>query len=120
MTNKEIGKYGEDLAKDFLIKKGYEVIEANFRYSKMAEIDIIAKKDNIIHFVEVKTRTSEFFGTPLEAIGKKKLASIYHAGLFYIQNYGKKSPKFQIDAIGIVLDKDKKPTFTFIENVEIN
>ena len=119
MTNKEIGKYGENLAKDFLIKNGYEVIDTNFHYSKMAEIDIVATKDNIVHFVEVKTRTSDFFGVPLEAIGKKKLSSIYHAGLFYIQQ-NKKYKKFQIDAIGIVLDKGKNPKFTFIENIEID
>ena len=117
MTNKEIGKYGENLAKDFLIKKGYDIIETNFHYSKMAEIDIIAKKNDTIHFVEVKTRTSNSFGTPLEAIDYKKLQSIYHAGLFYIQK--NKYSKFQIDAVGIVLDKDKNPDFRFIENIEI-
>lgn len=118
MTNKEIGKYGENLAKDFLIKQGYEIIETNFHYSKMAEIDIIAKKDNVIHFVEVKTRTSNSFGVPLEAIGKKKLESIYHAGLFYIQK-NKNYKKFQIDAVGIVLDKNKNPDITFLENIEM-
>ena len=118
MTNKEIGKYGENLAKDFLIKKGFEVIETNFRYSKIAEIDIIALKDNVVHFVEVKTRTSNAFGTPFEAIDKNKLNSIYHAGLFYIQK-NKKYKKFQIDAVGIVLDKTNQPTFTFLENIEI-
>lgn len=117
MTNKEIGKYGENLAKDFLIKKGYKIIELNFRYSKIAEIDIIAKKDNVIHFVEVKTRTSDSFGAPLEAIGAAKLKSIYQAGLFYIQK--NKYEKFQIDAIGIVLNKNQEPDFTFVENIEI-
>ena len=118
MTNKSIGKYGEDLAKDFLIKQGFEIVENNFHYSKMAEIDIIAKKDNIIHLVEVKTRTSEYFGNPLEAINKKKVQSIYHAGLFYIQK-NKKYSKFQIDAIGIILDKNNQPKYTFLENIEL-
>ena len=118
MTNKTIGKYGENLAKDFLINNGFKVIETNFHYSKMAEIDIIAKKDNILHFVEVKTRTSNSFGEPLEAIDYKKLQSIYHAGLFYIQK-NKKNSKFQIDAIGITLDKENKPAYKFIENIEL-
>ena len=118
MTNKEIGKYGENLAKEYLIKQGFSIIATNFHYSKIAEIDIIAKKDNVIHFVEVKTRTSDFFGAPIEAIGKKKLESIYHASLFYIQQ-NKIFSKFQIDAIGIILDKDKNPTFNFIENINI-
>lgn len=116
MTNIDIGKYGEDLAKDFLIKKGFKILETNFHYSKMAEIDIIALKDNIIHFVEVKTRTSSFFGAPIEAIDKKKINSIYHAGLFYIQK-NKKYTKFQIDGIGILLDKNKNPDIKFFENI---
>ena len=118
MTNKEIGKYGENLAKDFLIKKGFKIIETNFHYSKIAEIDIIASKNNILHFVEVKTRTSNTFGTPIEAVDNKKLQSIYHAGLFYIQK-NKKFSKFQIDVIGINLDKNKAPVFNFLENVEL-
>ena len=118
MTNKEIGKYGENLAKDFLIKKGWKIIETNFHYSKIAEIDIIAKKDNIIHFVEVKTRTSEFFGKPMEAIDKRKISSIYQAALYYIQTH-KNCSKFQIDAVGIVINKDKDPEITLIENIEI-
>ena len=45
MTNKIIGKYGEDIAKNFLIKNGFEILEMNYRYSRVAEIDIIASKD---------------------------------------------------------------------------
>ena len=50
MTNKVVVKYGEDLAKDFLTKNGFKILETNFHYSKMAEIDIIAVKNNILHF----------------------------------------------------------------------
>ena len=50
MTNKAIGKYGETLAKDFLIKKGFEIIETNYRYSKIAEIDIIASNNKYKYF----------------------------------------------------------------------
>ena len=60
MTNKIIGKVGEDIAKNFLIKKGYKILEMNYRFSRVAEIDIIATKKDILHFVEVKTRTQEF------------------------------------------------------------
>ena len=120
MTNKQIGKYGEELAKNFLIKKGFEILETNYRYSKMAEIDIIAQKNNILHFVEVKTRNSIFFGTPIEAINQTKLNSICMCAKFYIQKSKKHYKKFQIDAIGILLSKTKEPEFNFIENIEIN
>jgi len=119
MTNKTTGKYGEELACQFLTKNGFKVLEKNFRYSKMAEIDIVALKNDIIHFVEVKTRTQTFFGNPLEAITKAKLESIYKCALYYIQN-NKKYTNFQIDAIGIVLNKNNETEINFIENININ
>ncbi len=119
MTNKDIGKYGEQLAKEFLMKNKFKILECNFHYSKMAEIDIIAEKNNILHFVEVKTRSSNFFGTPLEAIDKRKLSSIFSAANFYIQQHKNKYDKFQIDAIGIVLKKDNLPEIKFLENISL-
>ena len=115
MTNKSTGKYGEDVASDFLTKNGYKIIEKNFKYSKIAEIDIIALKNNILHFVEVKTRTTSDFGNPLEAVNKTKLNSIYKAACFYINKNGYK--KFQIDVIGIIL---KDNSIQFIENIALN
>lgn len=117
MTNKTIGKYGEQLAKNFLIKKGFKILELNYRYSRLAEIDIIAKKNNTIHFIEVKTRTQNYFGEPLEAINQTKLKSIYKCALFYMQNMAKKVEKYQIDAIGIILSKNNEPDITYIENL---
>ena len=119
MTNKTIGKYGEELAKNFLIKKGYKILEMNYRYSKLAEIDIIALKNDIVHFVEVKTRNSSIFGTPLEAINYKKLASIFKCANYYLQNSDKKYKAMQIDAIGIVLNKNTEEKIDFIENISL-
>ena len=118
MTNKAIGKYGENLAKDFLIKKGFKILEMNYRYSRIAEIDIIALKDNVLHFVEVKTRTQQIFGTPLEAINQNKLKQIYTCAKYYLQNSKKHYNKIQIDAIGIYLDcNDNK--IEFIEDIQL-
>ena len=117
MTNKEIGKYGEALAKDFLIKKGFKILEMNYRYSRMAEIDIIALKDNIVHFVEVKTRTQQFFGSPLEAINRNKLISIFKCANYYLYNSKKRYKKIQIDAIGIILNKGEIQKIDFIEDI---
>lgn len=119
MTNKEIGKYGEELAKNFLIKKGYEILEMNYRFSRNAEIDIIASKKNILHFVEVKTRTQNIFGKPLEAITPNKLKQIYSCAIFYMSNTNKKYKKYQIDAIGILLTKDGSYDINFIEDISL-
>lgn len=119
MTNKAIGKYGEELAKNFLIKKGFKILEMNYHYSKMAEIDIIASLGDVVHFVEVKTRTQTFFGAPIEAITKKKLNSIFQCGNFYLQNSKIKYKKFQIDFVGIVLSKNNEPKIDFLENLSL-
>ena len=76
------GKQGEDLAADFLQKKGYQVVVRNYRY-KHAEIDLIVKKDSFIVFVEVKTRSYSFFGEPETFVDSRKAATILRAAEQY-------------------------------------
>ena len=70
----ELGKQGEQVAVDYLLEKGYEILERNYQARK-AEIDIIAKKDNWLIVVEVKTRTSIDFGNPEDFVNKNKIKS---------------------------------------------
>ena len=72
MNNREFGNKGEDLACEYLIKNGYKILERNKHFSKLCEIDIIAKLKDKVVFVEVKTRKSNAFGSPMEAITKTK------------------------------------------------
>lgn len=76
MENKKIGNAGEDLACRYLEKRGYKILERNKHYSRFCEIDIIAEYKNTLVFVEVKTRTTNDFGTPFEAITKSKYENI--------------------------------------------
>lgn len=119
MTNKIIGKYGEDIAKNFLINKGFQILEMNYRYSRIAEIDIIASKKDILHFIEVKTRTQDFYGSPLEAITPNKLKQIFSCATYYTTNSEKYYKKYQIDAIGIILNGEKVKKIDFIENISL-
>lgn len=68
----ELGKKGEELAVDFLLKNNYKIIKRNYRYLK-AEIDIIAKKNETLIAVEVKTRSSDYFESPQDAVNTKKI-----------------------------------------------
>jgi putative endonuclease len=68
----ELGKKGEQLAVDFLIKNGYKILHRNWRYLK-AEVDIVAQKENILAVVEVKTRSSDSFGNPQDFVNSKKI-----------------------------------------------
>lgn len=108
MKNKEIGQKGETLACEYLIKHGYEIVETNKRFSRFCEIDIIAKDKQTLVFIEVKTRTSDFCGSPLEAITKSKYDNI-KTGLFsYLKDTNIKYTKFRIDAISVLLTPEVK------------
>lgn len=74
----ELGKKGEQLAVEYLIKNGYTILDKNWRFQK-AEIDIIAQKDNILAVVEVKTRSSDYFGDPQDFINPKKISLLVNA-----------------------------------------
>lgn len=81
----EFGKEGEQIAADFLLKKGYTIAYRNYRYLK-AEIDIIAKKDDIIAIVEVRSRTSDYLENIAETITPKKIKLLVMAADHYIQS----------------------------------
>jgi putative endonuclease len=80
----ELGNRGEDAAVNYLIEKGYQLLRRNYRYLK-AEVDIIAKKDEVIIGVEVKTRTSNYFGNPQNFINQKKIKLLTTALDHYMQ-----------------------------------
>lgn len=74
----ELGNTGEQLAVDFLIKHGYEILERNYRFDK-AEVDIIAKLNNTLAIIEVKTRSSIDFGNPQDFVKPKQIQRLVKA-----------------------------------------
>ena len=111
----ETGKLGETLAKDWLINRDYQIIETNWRYGKW-EIDIIALKNEKLHFFEVKTRRTSIYGHPEDSVDKNKLRYFISAGTAYIRkHYGFKWIRF--DILSITLDKTDEPEFFLIEDV---
>lgn len=106
MNNKELGKKGEDLACEYLINNGYEILERNKHFSKFCEIDIIAKYKNYTVFIEVKTRKTNNFGVPIESITHAKYSHLKIGVLNYIKE--NKIRKYRIDAIGITLFPELK------------
>ena len=85
MTTKEIGAFGEDAACEYLEDNDYEISERNFSL-KTGEIDIIAEKDGCTVFVEVKTRKSNLYGEPSEAVNWKKREHIRRTALLYLNS----------------------------------
>lgn len=76
MTTKTIGDSGEEYAAEYLKAKGYEILARNFHYSRCGEIDIIAKKADILAVVEVKTRKNNSFANAYESVNKSKMKKI--------------------------------------------
>ena len=82
-----LGKLGEELAFQFLIQNNYEILERNWRFSR-AEIDLIAKIDDALVFVEVKTRSSIQYSKPEESVGQKKQNLMIDAAFVYMEEQG--------------------------------
>jgi putative endonuclease len=102
---KSLGSEGEDLAVQFLRKKGYRILEKNFK-TPLGEIDIIARDGNTVAFIEVKTRTNDSFGYPFEAVNNRKRHKMKNLALLYLKKQGKEHP-VRFDVISI-FQKDGK------------
>lgn len=102
----DLGKKGENIATAHLIGKDYKILERNWRYVK-DEIDIIAETEDFIVFVEVKTRSTSFFGEPEESVNEKKEKFLIRAADEYIiQKDIDKEARF--DIISIVIESNKQ------------
>ena len=82
-THNDLGEKGEELAVEFLQKKGYKILDKNWRFKK-AEVDIIAQNEDVLAIVEVKTRTSSYFGNPQDFINQKKVQLLVEAANEYV------------------------------------
>ena len=108
----ELGKLGEELAAAFLQKKGYEIVARNFRYLK-AEVDIIARKGNILAAVEVKTRSTPEFGDPQDFVKPKQISMLVKA-VDYFVNQQELDVEVRFDIVAIIRNKSG----TKIEHLE--
>jgi putative endonuclease len=109
------GILGEKMAAQYLTEKGFSILHQNWRHSHW-EVDVIASRNNILHFIEVKTRRTRKFGYPEEGVTKKKLHNLINASEeFMEQNTSWKL--IQFDVLSITIMKNKEPEFFFIEDV---
>lgn len=111
--NQRIGKWGEDIATEHLTQQGYEIIGRNVR-TPYGEVDIIAKKDDVFIFVEVKTRTTKKMGLPEESITSKKQEHMIACAEHYASENEIKH--WQIDVISIEGKPGTEPKVTYFEN----
>lgn len=103
-----MGKFGEDRICDYLIKKGYTISCRNY-FSRFGEVDIIAENNDVITFVEVKTRTTNCMVTGIEAVTKSKQKKIIKTAQDYLIKHScGKQPRFDIAQVEIKLEEDRK------------
>lgn len=103
MNKRAKGNDYEKLAGDYLEKQGYQILEYNF-YSRAGEIDIIAKHEGYLVFLEVKYRKDKGKGHPLEAVSVRKQQTICRCALFYMRKNGLLEVPVRFDVVGILGD----------------
>jgi putative endonuclease len=114
-THIDTGKQGEDLAEAWLLAQGFEILHRNWKHSYF-ELDIIATREGVLHFVEVKTRTTDTYGYPEEGVTAKKMERLMNAGEEFLAQYPNWK-RIQYDILSIRLHKYKAPEYFFIEDV---
>ena len=110
-----LGSLGEDAATKLLVCKGYRIITRNFR-CRFGEIDIIALRNNCLHFIEVKTRCSKKFGEARESVNTYKRKHIKKATAFFIYKHKLENKFIRFDVIE-VYKKSEKYVINHIKNV---
>jgi putative endonuclease len=108
-----LGSWGEQTAAKYLIKKGYIILERNFRY-RLGEIDIVALDGRTLVFIEVKTRQSQSYGLPCEAVNAQKLRHLKRMSSYYITIHHAEHRDARLDVVEILTERGK----TYIHHIE--
>ena len=116
-AHNELGKWGEDLAAEYLERKGYTIIERDWK-SGRRDLDIIAQDGEVIVFVEVKTRRNSLYGQPEEAVDYHKLHSLQQAISHYVK-FRNIRQEIRFDIISIVGTTDTEPDIQHIQDVAL-
>jgi len=104
MNRRAFGNEGEQAACDFLVRRGWQILDRNVRRGR-GEIDIIARRRGVIAFIEVKRRSSLQYGSPAEAVNPEKQRRILSAASLYMQEKGLSESNIRFDVIEILSDK---------------
>ncbi len=113
-----LGQTGEELAGDYLMKHGYRILHRNWNLHKGCELDIVAMKDNELHFIEVKTRhsVSDLMESPIQAITDQKLHNLVRA-IYRYQNMYILDMDMHIDAIGVIYKSEQDYSIEFHSDI---
>lgn len=113
---KETGRAGERAAAVFLVARGYQILDMNWRAGRAGEIDIIAAHGDTVVFVEVKTRRQSTPGDALEAVTEAKLRQMKRMGALWLTLFPRSGP-VRFDVLGVQLRPGKAPIFDWLRDV---
>lgn len=123
-TSSKVGEFGEKVAADFLKRKGFRLVATNFKAPigrnrkgvlVTGEIDLVAFDENTLSFIEVKTRSSDDYTSPLTAIDVRKQRQITRTARVYRKTFNLNKIKFRYDAISVVLKGKKAPKIKLVK-----
>ncbi len=103
LGSRALGRRGEDYAAAFLTRRGYRILEKNYRF-RHEEVDLIVRRKDTVCFVEVKSRCGEAFGPPEEAVGPGKQRAIIRVALVYLQERGLTDVTVRFDVVAVLFD----------------
>lgn len=110
-----LGRFGEKVAARFLRRQRYKILYRNFRANRGGEVDIVCRESDVLVFVEVKTRSSELFGRPAEAVNREKQELIARGALAWLRMLDNPDIIFRFDIVEIVMESGA-PSFNLIRN----
>ncbi|MFT5470673.1 MAG: putative endonuclease [Verrucomicrobiales bacterium] len=116
MSNQAIGAWGEKIAGTWLTIRGWNVLWRNFRAKGGGEVDLVCRDNDTLVFVEVKTRTSDFFGQPASAVTKDKERLITRGALAWLRRLQKPDILFRFDILEVIAIEGKPPKPNLIQN----
>ncbi|MBI2095066.1 MAG: YraN family protein [Candidatus Omnitrophica bacterium] len=110
-----LGALGEELAFHFLLRNGYKVLLKNYE-CPLGEIDLIAKHEGAVVFIEVKTRRSRSMGPPAESVTFHKRHQIVKTAQYYLKRYGIQEVACRFDVVSILMPEGDEPCFELVRN----
>ena len=111
-----VGRYGEELAAKYLVAAGFAILERNWR-CELGEIDIVARDGDTLVVCEVKTRRGLNYGSPLESITYRKLATLRGLAGRWLQQHGARPSGVRIDVVGVLIPHGGGPTVDHVKGV---
>jgi len=105
LTTQAFGETGERIAERWLKRHGWRIMQRRFR-SGHRDIDLIAEKDDVVAFVEVKARSGTEFGDPIEAVNWRKRRELTRSAQVWISRHGRPSDSYRFDVIGVLVGSD--------------